>query len=332
MLGVEDVMSELAGEEGKERGLPPGFRFHPTDEELVTFYLASKLFNGGGLFGFIHIPEVDLNHCEPWELPEVARMGEKEWYFYSLRDRKYPTGLRTNRATAAGYWKVTGKDKEIFAGGGGAPAPELMGMKKTLVFYKGRAPRGIKTKWVMHEYRLESLRHACKEEWVICRVFNKTGDRRNVRSHAQINNLDSSSSSNHHDGHHRRHHLTLPPLLEAPQPPAQLPSLLDHHGHEADELKTLINPEASQLDTIIFSSEQDDICSVSKQLMKTESSDNRSILRHQNPDFEDYYFKNAVLFQESDFNLLGLSPSSSAPADLHVIFDSPAAESWPLDL
>lgn len=77
-------------------------------------------------------------------------MGEKEWYFFALRDRKYPTGLRTNRATEAGYWKTTGKDKEIFRGG------VLVGMKKTLVFYKGRAPRGEKSNWVMHEYRLEN--------------------------------------------------------------------------------------------------------------------------------------------------------------------------------
>ncbi|KAJ6748832.1 PROTEIN CUP-SHAPED COTYLEDON 2-RELATED [Salix purpurea] len=42
-----------------------------------------------------------LNKSEPWELPWKAKMGEKEWYFFCVRDRKYPTGLRTNRATEA---------------------------------------------------------------------------------------------------------------------------------------------------------------------------------------------------------------------------------------
>ena len=80
---------------------------------------------------------------------ELAKMGETKWYFFYVRERKYPTGQRTNRATNAGYWKATGKDKKIFKGNA------LIGMKKTLVFYIGRALSGEKTNWVMHEYRLE---------------------------------------------------------------------------------------------------------------------------------------------------------------------------------
>lgn len=157
--------------------LPPGFRFHPTDEELVTFYLANKVRDPR--FEVRTICVVDFNECEPWDLPGKAKVGEKEWYFYSLRDRKYPTGTRTNRATKTGYWKATGKDRDVMNSG----THSLVGMKKTLVFYMGRAPRGVKTNWIMHEYRLErdstSRFHGQQslgpkqDEWVICRVFQK---------------------------------------------------------------------------------------------------------------------------------------------------------------
>ncbi|KAL2319986.1 hypothetical protein Fmac_028955 [Flemingia macrophylla] len=101
-------------------------------------------------------------------------MGEREWYLFSLRDRKYPTGLRTNRATGAGYWKATGKDKEVYSASSGT----LLGMKKTLVFYKGRAHRVEKTKWVMHEYRLDAHFSHTTKEWVICRIFHKSGEKK----------------------------------------------------------------------------------------------------------------------------------------------------------
>ncbi|GAB4837676.1 hypothetical protein Ancab_002527 [Ancistrocladus abbreviatus] len=158
-----------AGEQ-KDESLPPGFRFHPSDEELITYYLMNKISDAN--FTGRAIADVDLNKCEPWDLPGKAKMGEREWYFFSLRDRKYPTGVRTNRATNTGYWKTTGKDKEIF----NSVTSELIGMKKTLVFYRGRAPRGEKTNWVMHEYRVHSRSayRSAKDEWVVCRVFQKS--------------------------------------------------------------------------------------------------------------------------------------------------------------
>ena len=82
-------------------------------------------------------------------------MGGREWYFFSLHDRKYATGQRTNRATRSGYWKATGKDRPISISGRRAGAGAMVGMRKTLVFHQGRAPRGSKTEWVMHEFRVE---------------------------------------------------------------------------------------------------------------------------------------------------------------------------------
>lgn len=56
--GIEEIMAPV--------GLPPGFRFHPTDEELVNYYLKRKIH--GQEIELDIIPEVDLYKCEPWEL------------------------------------------------------------------------------------------------------------------------------------------------------------------------------------------------------------------------------------------------------------------------
>ncbi|XP_057446724.1 NAC domain-containing protein 54 [Lotus japonicus] len=154
-------------------GLPPGFRFHPTDEELVNYYLKRKI-NGQEIELDI-IPEVDLYKCEPWELAEKSFLPSRdpEWYFFGPRDRKYPNGFRTNRATRAGYWKSTGKDRKVSC------QSRPIGMKKTLVYYRGRAPQGIRTDWVMHEYRLDDKdcedTTGLQDTYALCRVFKKNG-------------------------------------------------------------------------------------------------------------------------------------------------------------
>ncbi|KAF5738953.1 NAC domain protein [Tripterygium wilfordii] len=147
--------------------LPPGFRFYPSDEELVCHYLYKKIANEDVLKGTL--VDIDLHTCEPWQLPELAKLNASEWYFFSFRDRKYATGFRTNRATTAGYWKATGKDRTVLD----PLTREVVGMRKTLVFYRNRAPNGIKTGWIMHEFRLETPHMPPKEDWVLCRVFHK---------------------------------------------------------------------------------------------------------------------------------------------------------------
>ncbi|XP_009800923.1 NAC domain-containing protein 21/22 isoform X2 [Nicotiana tabacum] len=157
MMGLRDIGATL----------PPGFRFYPSDEELVCHYLFKKIANEDSLKGTL--VEIDLHTCEPWQLPEVAKLNSSEWYFFSFRDRKYATGFRTNRATTSGYWKATGKDRTVLD----PRTRTTVGMRKTLVFYKNRAPNGIKTGWIMHEFRLENPNVPPKEDWVLCRVFHK---------------------------------------------------------------------------------------------------------------------------------------------------------------
>uniref|UniRef100_A0A803N717 NAC domain-containing protein n=1 Tax=Chenopodium quinoa TaxID=63459 RepID=A0A803N717_CHEQI len=153
--------------------LAPGFRFHPTDEELVWYYLRRKV--SGKPFRVDAISEIDIYKVEPSDLPGLSKLKSRdlEWYFFSALDRKYGNGLRTNRATNEGYWKTTGKDRPVYH------KSRVVGMKKTLVYHKGRAPRGERTNWVMHEYKLnddvlEKAGHM-PEGFVLCRVFQKSG-------------------------------------------------------------------------------------------------------------------------------------------------------------
>jgi len=47
----------------------PGFRFHPTEEELVEFYLRRKV--EGKRFNVELITFLDLYRYDPWELPGI---------------------------------------------------------------------------------------------------------------------------------------------------------------------------------------------------------------------------------------------------------------------
>ncbi|XP_073013609.1 NAC domain-containing protein 83-like [Typha latifolia] len=141
--------------------LPPGFRFHPTDEELVSQYLKRKVLSWP--LPCAIIPEIELYKYNPWDLP--GGCGE-ERYFFNLREPKFLRGNRSNRLAKSGYWKATGKEKEIFAASG---CSQVVGLRRSLVFYQGKAPRGTRTDWVMHEYRLAHLHSG----WVLCRIFRK---------------------------------------------------------------------------------------------------------------------------------------------------------------
>ncbi|KAK7405208.1 hypothetical protein VNO78_06407 [Psophocarpus tetragonolobus] len=196
MDSTEDS-STSSQQQHQQPNLPPGFRFHPTDEELVVHYLKKKIDS-------IPLPvsiiaDVDLYKFDPWELPAKSLFGEEEWYFFSPRDRKYPNGARPNRAATSGYWKATGTDKPICSG------TQKIGVKKSLVFYGGKPPKGVKTDWIMHEYRLAETKPTNKppgcdlghkknslrlDDWVLCRIYKKGNTQRSHVDHERDDSMD----------------------------------------------------------------------------------------------------------------------------------------------
>ncbi|CAA7391526.1 unnamed protein product [Spirodela intermedia] len=149
----------------------PGFRFHPTEEELLDFYLKGAV-QGNKLSNSV-IAFHNIYRHDPRELPGLARTGEREWYFFVPRDKLSSNGGKPKRTTERGFWKATGSDRPIRSV---SDPSRLIGLKKTLVFYEGRAPRGIKTDWIMNEYRLPdtiSSPHLPKGDIVLCKIYRK---------------------------------------------------------------------------------------------------------------------------------------------------------------
>ncbi|EEF48915.1 conserved hypothetical protein [Ricinus communis] len=165
---------------------PAGYRFCPSDEELIIHYLRRKVHDQ--ILPPNKIISLDLYNFNPEFLAEkYANYGENEWYFFTPRAKKYKNGNRPRRSADGGYWKATGADKEIKC------RDIVVGFRKALVFYTGKPPSGVKTNWIMHEYRVDKpppLRKRKRDDgtddnmtlddWVLCRIYKKS-EKPNVR-------------------------------------------------------------------------------------------------------------------------------------------------------
>jgi len=117
-------------------GLPPlapGFRFQPTDGELLGHYLWGKL---QGTLSEVEngvVPELDVLQWEPWDLMpmEPHREGpqrEKERFVFWRRGLKYAKGQRASRGTPRGFWKSTGADKSLTVSLPADAVPSVQGL------------------------------------------------------------------------------------------------------------------------------------------------------------------------------------------------------------
>ncbi|KAF8013871.1 hypothetical protein BT93_I1664 [Corymbia citriodora subsp. variegata] len=188
---MEDTISEVM------RLLPPQFRFHATDEELLLLYLKPKILGQPGQLYYDIIPEIDVCEFEPWQLPDMFDhvFSRRELFFYCRVKRNYLNSRRIARSTGAGCWKLTGKARAIMS----EDTKELIGIKKTLVFSEGRVPNVKRTNWVMYEYHLNSEHLGDNHNkgemlpYVVCRIKNKKD--KPIMVHAPIINPQDYSSS-----------------------------------------------------------------------------------------------------------------------------------------
>ncbi|XP_039060493.1 protein NTM1-like 9 [Hibiscus syriacus] len=149
-----------------------GYRFHPTDKELIDHYLCNKALDRDSAVQAIGEVVGDLSDWEPGELPgfSARRSNDRIWYLFSRRNHC----KRVKRTTKLGYWKLTGKHRSIKAKAG-------IGTKKALVFYEGRYPQGKRTAWVIHEY---TLPHTLPNQkgYFLCKLKKKDDEKAGISS------------------------------------------------------------------------------------------------------------------------------------------------------
>ncbi|XP_030459095.1 NAC domain-containing protein 16-like isoform X2 [Syzygium oleosum] len=158
--------------------LPVGYRFHPTDEELVNYYLRRQIL--GYKDDPCIIPETPSVHkFDPWHLPglfrerSIVRSQEAEWWFLSRLLFKTRNSSKYDRQTPSGHWKTTGQEKKINAKG----TNKLIGTMRNLVFIENEGSSATETVWVMHEYHLHDCNFGAnfldQQRFVLCHLINK---------------------------------------------------------------------------------------------------------------------------------------------------------------
>uniref|UniRef100_A0ACD5XIS0 Uncharacterized protein n=2 Tax=Avena sativa TaxID=4498 RepID=A0ACD5XIS0_AVESA len=164
----------------------PGFRFYPTEDELLGFYLRHHLAGTTGPHVHRVIPVVDVYSHHPSHLPTMAGEASvrdaEQWFFFCPRAEREMRGGRPARTTPSGYWKATGSPSCVFSA-----TSKVIGVKRTMVFYHGRAPAGSKTAWKMNEYKAIADHDGnataagtaaplrLRNEFSVCRVYISTG-------------------------------------------------------------------------------------------------------------------------------------------------------------
>ncbi|KAJ4960308.1 hypothetical protein NE237_020218 [Protea cynaroides] len=150
--------------------LPVGFRFKPTEEELVRDYLSPKTL--GQPLPAAEIEDIDVTvlYSQPPNKLEMISRGTTNECFFFIRYRCSQNGLASIRpvGNGQGFWKYDGEG--IINNSDG----HKLAIRISWTYYSGTPKNGKITRWVMFEYRLQMENDQCnnqeEEEWVLGRI------------------------------------------------------------------------------------------------------------------------------------------------------------------
>ncbi|XP_050384101.1 NAC domain-containing protein 41-like [Argentina anserina] len=144
---------------------PKGMRFHPTDLELVDYFLHDKadVEKSGWYSNFIYECSDFYGEKEPWVIWDMyggASIEEGEpLHFYTKRIKQNSNGKRFARKVGSGTWSGE-YSKEVLAG------DTKIGTMRNFRYEKGCDPNQNGA-WLMHEYESECDKYG-ENEYVIC--------------------------------------------------------------------------------------------------------------------------------------------------------------------
>ncbi|KAK5777103.1 protein FEZ-like [Gossypium arboreum] len=162
---------QVDGNEDYGDKLPVGFRFLPTDVELVTHYLINKvIYNPFSSFIFQEINATELYTKSPKNSVQFCN-GEREWFFFIYMDMNIDN--MHNKAIEKGgdelgFWQSIGDRKCVKDTNG-----NILATKITFIYFSGSPSHRKKTHWRIDEFRLPIqfyTLHNSKEKWAAGRL------------------------------------------------------------------------------------------------------------------------------------------------------------------
>ncbi|CAI9283414.1 unnamed protein product [Lactuca saligna] len=156
-MEMEDTLETSRTTAIRKIQMPIGYRFRPTDEEIIIHYLRPKVFSFPlPATAILHAHHLFLHH--PSRLPGNPK--EKKYFFCK-------TSSHRPFSNPAGFWKpIINSHKFILAPGCNHP----IGFKKCFVFYQISNQRRSRTPWILHQFRLLYPLPNKMEEWTVCSI------------------------------------------------------------------------------------------------------------------------------------------------------------------